>query len=562
MGPGCRSHRAVARRRPTPEGARLAALVLDACPPERATGLHQRAHAALGPAPAAAEIDRVLLAAGVDEAGRRDEPLASWLRIWAWSPVLPVPLLAGFAPLLAALRRIEPAVPPDPRTAARPHARHHTAAAASTARHPDAFPAGPAGAVLAALTLSRALPTPAPHVPDAAEFAGRAWPALLRLVWRTGTGLGDDLPAVLDHLYALAEPLTRPAPPPAGAPATPAPDAAGPADDRADGQEELPTGLLDTHPAVRALDCLLDYASGHATADGAMPGDVLRLVADVLAARGSDQAVAAVLGAHLPPLHRRATAFTTAHPELYALAPQRPSPAAAWLDRGGPDPLLLAALDRGQLLAAVRANLRVAAARVAFALLLDGQHDLLGDPADVWRELATGPDGTDGVSHLLAPLALSSRARPRTGDAAQNPAAGAPEDIARTWWTAALQAGLPPGALAAAGYFILSALPDEAWLPLARRSAEHTPAQDHADKIAERAAAHPRSPDALLLAAHLLTRPAPGPLYDADVRRHARALLQAAAALPEAERPAETEQLRRALVEAGEVDLAQMTTAG
>ncbi|MEV7068557.1 hypothetical protein AB0N97_38125 [Streptomyces collinus] len=87
-----------------------------------------------------------------------------------------------------------------------------------------------------------------------------------------------------------------------------------------------------------------------------------------------------------------------------------------------------------------------------------------------------------------------------------------------------LKADLPPGTLAA-GYSILPALPDEVWLPpLARRSAEHTPAQDFADKIAERAAAHPRSPDALLLAAHLLNRPAPSPLYDADVRRHARAL--------------------------------------
>ncbi|MFI0169503.1 hypothetical protein [Streptomyces sp. NPDC017095] len=48
----------------------------------------------------------------------------------------------------------------------------------------------------------------------------------------------------------------------------------------------------------------------------------------------------------------------------------------------------------------------------------------------------------------------------------------------------------------------------------------------------------------------------------ADARRHARALLHAAAALPEAERPAETEQLRRALVEAGEVGLAPTTAAG
>ncbi|WP_185908751.1 hypothetical protein, partial [Streptomyces sp. WAC02707] len=74
----------------------------------------------------------------------------------------------------------------------------------------------------------------------------------------------------------------------------------------------------------------------------------------------------------------------------------------------------------------------------------------------------------------------------------------------------------------------------------------------------ERAAAHPRSPDALILTAHLLTRPA-DPAYDTGVRRHTRALLQAAQALPETERPDQTEDLRRALVEAGEVDLAQMT---
>ncbi|MEW2511112.1 hypothetical protein [Streptomyces sp. NPDC046870] len=48
-------------------------------------------------------------------------------------------------------------------------------------------------------------------------------------------------------------------------------------------------------------------------------------------------------------------------------------------------------------------------------------------------------------------------------------------------------------------------------------------------------------------------------MYDADVRRHARALREATAALPDAERPAETERLRRARIEVGEVDLAQVT---
>jgi hypothetical protein len=63
----------------------------------------------------------------VDEADSRAEPLTSWLRVWAWSPVLPAPLLAGFASPLAAPRRLQPAGPPDQRTAARPHSRHHTA---------------------------------------------------------------------------------------------------------------------------------------------------------------------------------------------------------------------------------------------------------------------------------------------------------------------------------------------------------------------------------------------------------------------------------------------------
>ncbi|MET9083208.1 hypothetical protein ABZX77_15140 [Streptomyces sp. NPDC004237] len=133
------------------------------------------------------------------------------------------------------------------------------------------------------------------------------------------------------------------------------------------------------------------------------------------------------------------------------------------------------------------------------------------------------------------PFALPGRGCPRYGDAARDPAARAPEDVARAWWTAALDASLPPDALADAGYFANSALTDEVWLPLARRSAEHTPAQTCAGDVVEGAAGHPHSPDALLLAAHLLTRPGP------RVRRrrppHARALLQAAIALAQPSGP-------------------------
>ncbi|MFI1530673.1 hypothetical protein [Streptomyces griseus] len=593
---------------PTPEGARLVDLVLTTCPPERTAELHRRARAALGSAPAAAEVEHVRTA-GDERAG-------------AWSPILPAPLLAGLGPLLAVLNRAGPGGPPDPRRAARPRTRHHTAleledlrelaaeggplaaaaalagapdagavgyaivlqrlvaaepaawtadvpalltalvlpelgafylaAAAAAVRRPGAFRAGPAEAVLAALTLSRTLPAPAdPHIPDAGEYASRAWSRLLAFAWRTGDGLSGHLPTVLGRLHSLVEPLTRPpAPAPsvtAGGPATPA--AAPPAGRPAGEEQGLPAGLPESHPAVRALDCLLDYAASQAPRDGQMPGDVLDLVAAVLEFRGGDETVAAVLGRHLPLLHRRATAFTADHAELYALVPGRPSPAASWLqERRGPglDPLLLAALDRRQLLAALREEPAGAVAFRVVHALLTGHDSLLGDPAAAWRELATGPDGAKAASGFLGYLALFTSLRPvcRTS-----------VDTEQIWWTAALEAGLPPGALAGAGDFAAS-LSDEVWLPLARRSAAHTPAQEDAGRIAERAAAHPREPDALLLAVNLLTRPAPDGAQDSDVRLHARALLRAAEALPASNRPAQVAQLRRALVEAGEVDLA------
>ncbi|MEU2619698.1 hypothetical protein ABZ642_16465 [Streptomyces sp. NPDC007157] len=95
------------------------------------------------------------------------------------------------------------------------------------------------------------------------------------------------------------------------------------------------------------------------------------------------------------------------------------------------------------------------------------------------------------------------------------------------------------------------------WLPLAWRSAAHTAALIDASYVAERAAGHPHCPDALLLAAHLLTPTAPGPGYDTEVRQHAQALLEGAVALPAAERPAETEQLRLALIDGGEIQAAR-----
>ncbi|OXZ04314.1 hypothetical protein [Streptomyces sp. 2R] len=139
--------------RPTPEGARLPDLVLTTCPPERAEDLQRRARAALGPAPAAVELKHVL-PAGTTRVGGTMEPLASWLRVWDWFPLLTTPLLEGFGPLLAAVRRLRPAGPPDSRAAEPPVPLRHTIALAEKELLERAAADGPleAAAALAAET--------------------------------------------------------------------------------------------------------------------------------------------------------------------------------------------------------------------------------------------------------------------------------------------------------------------------------------------------------------------------------------------------------------------------
>ncbi|MDP5315569.1 hypothetical protein [Streptomyces poriferorum] len=615
--------------RPTPEGARLADLVLTTCPPERAEDLHRRARATLGPAPAATEVEQVLPASAERVDGIL-EPLASWLRVWDWSPVLTTPLLEGFGPLLAAVRRLRPTGPPDPRAAEHPVPLKRTvtlteeellelaaaagpleaaaalaaaedtgadgyaivlhrlveadpaawtadvpavltaldraelgafylAATANAAHRPGALAGGPAPAARAALGLRRTLPAPVPGQPDLTVvlFADQALFDLLTLVWRTGTDLAEDLAPALDHLHALAAPLTTPAVRPPGL----GPDNTVLADDTALDESAAPApadGLPGSDPAVRALGCLLEYAAAQVRTGAPAPGDVLDLVAAALTARGGEEALTTAIGVALPFLHRHAAEFTAAHPDLYALTPGQPTPAAAWLYWGGYDPLLLTALGARPLLDAVRANLPGADRHLAHTLLTH-TGDVLGDPSAAWAELAAGPDGAPTASRLLAALAAHTPRRTGPGDTEPDPAARRVLAAAARWWTAALDADLPPGALAAAGDFADTALADTVWLPLARRSAAHTPAQTRADDIAERAAAHPRDNDALLLAAHLLTRSALAPWYDIEVRAHARTLLLAADAQPAPEHVAATEQLRRTLVDAGEMDLARTT---
>ncbi|MYR76568.1 hypothetical protein YUMDRAFT_06517 [Streptomyces sp. OspMP-M45] len=605
---------------PDPEPARLVAAVWATCPPQETTALEEAARVALGTPPPPHEINAVLPDT-TDPVNGTVEPLVSWLRAWDWSPVLPARLCTGFEPLFAALARRQPEGPADPRSAtplvpvkattvvdgqdlvqlaaaqgppaaARllttaanqaddtgteayadllnrlvatapaawtadvpavltalgpPMLRGFYLAAATAAAHrPGILPQHNLPHALdAALQLRRSLP-PGPQGPMVLLCADEAVFGLLTEAWRRPPCLAEGLlSAALAHLHALAEQLTRPADPPSAD----TPPHAEP--------------VVAPDPAVRALECLLNYAESQTRTGIPMPDTVLDLLAEILTARPREKEVSTVIGPRLPALHRHAPAFAaTHHTALTAL--DGPSPAAAWLSYGPADPQLLTTLDRTTLLAAPRRGVGGLVEHLAHALTADPHH--LGDPKDVFAEIATGPGGPGAASWLLQVLgwrldpgwsigAAGVLRFPRT---ALNPPTGPELAAVTTVWKAALAADLPPGSLAGAGYFAHLPLDDEVWLPLARASTEHTP-PDSPGTTAERATAHPGSPDALVLTALLVVRPADA--WGAHtVLPHARALLRAVTQVDGHAHPDAVAQLREALINAGEVDLARTPT--
>ncbi|WP_031087892.1 hypothetical protein [Streptomyces sp. NRRL S-1831] len=459
---------------PDPETAHLVEKTWRTCPPEAAPGLEAAARAALGPPPSPHDVDEVLPATAQSADGRL-EPLASWLKVWDWSPILPPPLLAGFTPLLAALSRLAPEGPADPRTAApllpvktptdvdgedlveltAAHGPLAAARALAAAEEADAdvhagilnrlVATAPAAwttdvpAVLQALNspvlrafyltaaqaaahLPGALPgenlphavasalrlhhpdaePPAPGTPACERadmvrrFAGEALFGLLAEAWRQPAGeagLGEDLLRdVLAHLHTMAGALTRPetvAPPDTNAPAP-----AGAGDDKAAVDEPR------SQWAVRALECLLDYAASRARTDGTMPADILDLLAKVLTIAGPARpTVATVIGRRLPVLHHHAPGFTADHRAALTALDGRPTPAAAWLHTGPTDLPLLTSLDRPALLTALRDEAAGPVEHLAHALTADPY--ALGDPADVLSQIAASPGGPAAVSWLL-----------------------------------------------------------------------------------------------------------------------------------------------------------------
>ncbi|MFE4336573.1 hypothetical protein ACFRQM_46725 [Streptomyces sp. NPDC056831] len=603
---------------PDPEPARLVETVWRSCTPRATAELEAEAEAALGRPPTTGDIDAVL----PEDAGHVDgtlEPLASWLRVWDWAPVLPARLLTAFAPLLAALRRLEPDGPAAPRAGARPVPVKAPTDVDGTDLLELAAEQGPLAAarVLAAandadadahadLTSRLVAADPAAWTADVPAVLAELEAPVLRAFYLTAAQAAAHLPGALPGqslAHAVAAALQLRAPGPAGVPAETLDhfaDAAlfgllAEAWHRPGGPaglgDLLPTALAHlhalaeplTHPAaaspptnppapetaetaVRALECLLDYVLVLATRPGpAIPDDVLHLLGAILTANSTRPAVSAAFGARLLALSICVSDFTADHRAALTTLDGGPTPAAAWLNSGPVDPTLLASLDHTAVLEALRPDAGGPVEHLAHALTTEPH--TLGDPADVLTRIAAGPGGPEAVSWLLQVMAW--RLDPQRGDLlfrpfsftriAARPATASELAAVTTVWRAALTADLPPGALAGAGYFADLALDDQVWLPLGRASAEHT--SPHTPAVAAwRAAEHPGDRDALLLTTRLVARPSN--LWGArDVLRPARALLQAAEAVAGHPHADAVTQLREALINAGEVDAAR-TPAG
>ncbi|MYX99857.1 hypothetical protein GT045_34925 [Streptomyces sp. SID486] len=366
--------------------------------------------------------------------------------------------------------------------------------------------------------------------PSTAHLAEQAMLLLVLFALGTGTDLGDSLPAVLDHLYALTAPLTSPP--------------ASPPDDTPPGT--IPADFVGTDPAARALHCLLEHAQHQHGAPGdGLPTRLLKQLATITEATGTQLRTAAALGPYLPLLHQRARDWLLDRRSvlLHLPADGTPSAASAWLRWGLSHFPLLVELDRAELLTRLRTSTpREAAFQVALALL-DDPH-FLGDPTALLTELAAADGGAAAVSRLLELLAH------RAARAAAAPAAAVVE-----LWRAALAADLPEGALAGAGTFAQASINDTVWLDLTLASARHTPALRDMDHIAERSAHHPDKPAAAQLTALLVAHPSTDPWRDATVRQHARTLLAAMGQRPPDPQLAQpTKELRNALITAGDID--------
>ncbi|MCX4911929.1 hypothetical protein [Streptomyces sp. NBC_00878] len=309
---------------------------------------------------------------------------------------------------------------------------------------------------------------------------------------------------------------------------------------RTDTPQPLWTAL--DQPGGTALISLIAWALQQAHRTGqALPDPTRGVLARLLADEPDDQALA-VIGMCLGQLADVDAAWVEEHAEpLYALdAPWRP--AATWLHQPRPHASVLACLDRTALLQAAAGPDSAPVLGKIILSFLDGS-EVLGPAPALLAELAARDGGLQAVSELLSHLAQAvircDQASPWTERAA-------------ALWRSALEARLGPAALTGAGRFAYADhLDDAAWLELTALTVVRQPDLEAPYAIAERAARHPDSADALLIAAAML-----GAQVDSfdrqEIQRHAARLF----AQSTAQGTAEHEQLRLALINAGAIEAA------
>ncbi|MFD7757233.1 hypothetical protein [Streptomyces sp. NPDC059757] len=306
-----------------------------------------------------------------------------------------------------------------------------------------------------------------------------------------------------------------------------------------------PQPLLTTidQPGGAALLSLIAWALQQAHRTGTpLPDPVRALLTRLLQDEPDDQALA-VIGFCLAQLARVDAAWSGEHAERLFILDTTWRPAVTWLQYGQPQTTVLTSLDRSALLQAAAGPDGVPVLDKIILAFLDDPEALDPSPATLLAELAARDGGPHAVSELLSRLA---------GTVIRCEEASLWPERAAALWRSALDAQLLPVALTGAGRFAYADhLDDVTWLALTARTVAQQPDLEAPYAVAERAARHPASADALRIAVALLGARV-DQFHRLEIQRHAARLYVHS----DAEGTAEHEQLRIALINAGAIEVA------
>ncbi|PCG86763.1 hypothetical protein CIB93_07435 [Streptomyces sp. WZ.A104] len=578
---------------PRADVADFLALLKDACPDQHRAGLHSVLAQGLGQAPSAQEI-----ADWKDTYETAHVSLPSaWRTVWELSPVLAPEVLEPWRPLLEMLTALagQPApARPEPVMHITSWVESHGGLSADViaARAAEEGPAAAAGHLTTAPVertdvdasdaragLLSDLVAQDPQLwaraPGGVAAAAAGDPAVLAAYFnslhraaREGKITDAELAAIAEAAFA-----TRPA---AGQDTPGArqlervicnllhrawenglllKDSSGAAEGTVEWLEGLVTGWTqprtDTQqPLLAAIDqpggaallSLIAWGLQQAQRTGQELTDPVRAVlARLLEGEPDDQALS-VIGFCLGQLvHVDAAWAEEQADQLCTLdAPWRP--AATWLQHGRPHSGILARLDRTALLQTAAGPDGIPTLDKIILSFLTGS-EALGPAPALLTELGAQADGPQAVSELLSRLAQAVIGCEETSPWPERAAA---------LWRCALEAQLEPAALTGAGRFAYAdRLDDAVWLELTARTVARQPEVEAPYAVAERAARHPDSADALLIAAAMLGAQV-DVFHRQEIQGHAALLF----AQSTAEGAAEHEQLRIALINAGAIEAA------